>query len=155
LLAIVFFCLGYPDQALAWSNTAIDEARKLAHPLSLAASLHLDCRLLLLVGDNAALDERADELVSVAAEEGYSMHHATGTILRGWIKVNNGDVAEGISLMRRGVAAIRATGAEQWTPQYSALLAMAHESVGQVDEALTQLDEALQIVERTGERWLE
>jgi predicted ATPase len=153
-LGIVLFCLGYPDQALARSNAAIDEARRLAHPPSLAASLSLGCRLLLLVGDNAALDEQADELVSVATEQGFSMHHATGTILRAWVKVKNGDVTEGMSLLCSGAAAVRATGAEQWTPHYSALLATAHEIAGQVGDALAQLDDALQIVERTGERWL-
>ena len=38
-------------------------------------------------------------------------------------------------------------------PHYIALLATACEIAGQVEEALTLLDEALQIVERTGERW--
>jgi len=36
---------------------------------------------------------------------------------------------------------------------YLAFLARACEIAGQIDEALTLLDEALQIVERTGERW--
>jgi predicted ATPase len=40
-------------------------------------------------------------------------------------------------------------------PYYVALLARAHEIAGQVEEAATELDDALQIVERTGERWLE
>ena len=39
ILGIVLFCLGFPDQALAQSNAAIAEARRLAHPPSLAASL--------------------------------------------------------------------------------------------------------------------
>ena len=40
-------------------------------------------------------------------------------------------------------------------PHYIALLARASEIAGQVEEALALLDEALQIVERTGERWFE
>ncbi len=38
-------------------------------------------------------------------------------------------------------------------PYHTALLAGACEIAGQVEEALTLLDDALQIVERTGERW--
>jgi predicted ATPase len=38
-------------------------------------------------------------------------------------------------------------------PHYLALLAGACEIAGQVEEASTLLDDALQIVERTGERW--
>jgi predicted ATPase len=37
----------------------------------------------------------------------------------------------------------------------TALLAGACEIAGQVEEAVTLLDDALQLVERTGERWLE
>jgi predicted ATPase len=38
-------------------------------------------------------------------------------------------------------------------PYRIALHAMAHEIAGQVEEGLTLLDDALQIAERTGERW--
>jgi predicted ATPase len=40
-------------------------------------------------------------------------------------------------------------------PHYISLLAGACEIAGQLEESLTLLEEALQIVERTGERWLE
>ncbi len=152
-LGIVLFCLGYPDQALARSSAAIGEARRLAHPPSLAVSSAYGAMLLSLVGENAALDEQADELVSVAAEQGFPYWRAHGTIYRGWAKVKNGDVTEGISLLRSGLAAFRATGAEMWVPWQIALLARACEIAGQIEEGLTLLDEALQIVERTGERW--
>ena len=116
-------------------------------------SLALGARLLSLVGDNAVLDERADQLVAVATEQGFPYWRAMGTIYRGWVKVKNGDVAEGISLLRSGSAAYRATGAEVWMPYHIALLARACEIAGQIEEAVTLLDDALQIVERTGERW--
>jgi len=52
------------------------------------------------------------------------------------------------------LTAVRATGgAEVWTPYLFALLARAHEIAGQIEESLTLLDDALQIVERTGARW--
>jgi predicted ATPase len=40
-----------------------------------------------------------------------------------------------------------------WVPYYIALLAAACEISGRVEEGLALLDEALQISERTGERW--
>jgi predicted ATPase len=61
---------------------------------------------------------------------------------------------EGILLLRSGSIAFRATGAELFMPHYIALLAAACEIAGQIEEASTLLDEALQIAERTGERWL-
>jgi predicted ATPase len=50
-------------------------------------------------------------------------------------------------------ATYRTTAAVLRMPHYLALLARACEIAGQIGEALTLLDEALQIVERTGERW--
>jgi class 3 adenylate cyclase/predicted ATPase len=154
-LAHVLFCLGYPDQAFAQSNAAIAEARRLAHPPSLTLSLTFGTRLLSLAEDDAVLGEWADQLVVVTTEQGFPYWRATGTIFRGWITVRNGDVAEGISLLRSGTAAARATGSEAFTPHHIALLARAYEIAEQIEEGLNLSDDALQIVERTGGRWLE
>ena len=150
---MVLFCLGYPELASARSSAAIAEACRLAHPPSFASSLALRARLLLLDEDNAALGECVDQLVAVTAEQDLPHWRAQGTIGRGWVKVKNGDVAEGMSLLRGGAAAYRATGAEIWMPHFFALLAGACEIAGQVEEAVTLLDDALQIADRTGERW--
>jgi class 3 adenylate cyclase len=101
-LGMALLCLGFPDQALTQADTAIAVARRLAHPLSLAAGLVISTRILALLENNAALRKRADELVAVAAEQGFSQWRAEGMIHRGWIKVRNGDVAEGLSLLRSG-----------------------------------------------------
>src|SRR6516165_5942595 len=51
-LGIVLFCLGYPEQALARINAAVAEARRLAHPPSLAWCVTIGAVLLTLAGDN-------------------------------------------------------------------------------------------------------
>ena len=152
-LAIVLFCLGYLDQAFARSNAAIAESRRLAHPPSLAAGLACGTVLLMLDGNEAALNERAEQLVAVTTEQGFPSWVAAGTAIRGCAKVKNGDVTEGMSLLRSGLAAQRATGAELLVPLYMSHLAGACEVAGRIGEGLAQLDDALQIVERTGERW--
>jgi predicted ATPase len=152
-LGIVLLCLGFPDQALAWSSVAVADARAQAHPPSLASNLAIGARLLSVVGDDAALNERVDQLVAVTTEQGFSQWRALGTIYRGWVMVKNGDVTDGMYLLRRGPAAYRATGAELLMPHYLALLAGACEIAGQFEEAAKLLDDAMQIVERTGERW--
>jgi len=62
-------------------------------------------------------------------------------------------VTEGISLLHSGAGAYRVTGAVLLNAYYSTLLALAYEIAGRVDESMTLLDEASQIVERTEERW--
>ena len=48
---------------------------------------------------------------------------------------------------------LSAPAAEVWVPRFIALLAGAYEMSEQIEESSALLDEALQIVERTGERW--
>jgi class 3 adenylate cyclase/predicted ATPase len=152
-LGIVLFCVGFPGEALEQSNSAITESRKLAHPPSLAASLSLGAMLLSLDGNDALLRERADELAAVATEQSFPYWRAQGAAYHGWVKVKAGDVADGISLLRSGLTAFRSTGAKMWTTYYTALLARAYEIAGQFEDGLTVSNDALQIVEATGERW--
>jgi predicted ATPase len=121
----------------------------------LASILAVGAVPLSLVGDDAVVGEWADELVAVAIEQSFPFWIAVGTIYRGWLKAKNGNVAEGVSLLRSGSATYRATGAELLMPAFITLLARACEIAGQVEEAVTLSDGALQTVERTGERWLE
>jgi class 3 adenylate cyclase/predicted ATPase len=155
VLGNVLFCLGYPDRALAHSSAAIAEARRLAHSPSLAVSLAIGARVISLVGDNALLSNWVDQLVALTIAQGFAHWGAQGTIYRGWVKVKHSDVAAGMALLRSGSTAYRTTGAQGNMPYHIALLAAACEITAQVEESLTLLDDALQIVETTGERWLE
>jgi predicted ATPase len=94
-------------------------------------------------------------LVTIGTEQGFPHFRAQGSIFRGWVKVKNGDVTAGLFLLRSGLSAYSASGAEVWMPYFLALLAGACDIAGQSEEAVTLLGNALQIVEKTGERWLE
>ena len=116
-------------------------------------SLGIDALLRSIIGDDIGLEQRADGLVAVATDQGFPFYRATGAIFRGWVKAKNANVTEGLSLLRAGSSAYCATGATAWMPLYIALLAGACEIGGQIEEGAAQLDQALQLVERTGERW--
>ena len=154
-LGLVLFCLGFPDRALAHSRAAIEKARSLRHPPSFAVSLSMGSRVVSLRGDTPTIDDWSDQLVAVTTEQGFPYYRALGTIYRGWVEVANGNVAGGMSLLRRGSSASHATGAEVWMSYHTALLARACEIAGQIDECLSLLDDAFQIVARNGTRWLE
>ena len=72
--------------------------------------------------------------------------------MRGWALTAQGEGAEGIAQMRQGLVAYRATGAELHRPYFLSLLAEAYGKVGQPEEGLTVLVEALATVDNTGER---
>ncbi len=80
---------------------------------------------------------------------------AVGTIQRGWALAKQGQGEEGVVQIRRGLAAYQATEQELFRPGFLALLAEAYGKVGQAEEGLSALAEALTLVNKTGERWYE
>src|SRR5262249_26218585 len=84
---------------------------------------------------------------------GFPSWMAQGAILRGWVLAQQGQAQEGIEQIRQGLAAWRATGAEQARPYILALLAEAYGTIAQPASGLTVLAEALALAETTGDRW--
>jgi hypothetical protein len=62
----------------------------------------------------------------VATEEGFPYFRAFGPIYRGWLKVNDGNTMEGISLIRDGDEALQESTGERW------LAAELHRKKGEV-----------------------
>jgi len=91
-------------------------------------------------------------VIALSTEQGFPYWLAAGTIRRGWALAEQGQVGEGISQIRQGLAALQVRGAELYRLYYLALLAEAHGKAGQVEEGLTALAEALALVDRTGGR---
>lgn len=155
-VALILLLLGQPDQALVQNRSAVAWARELAQPYTLAFALHVSCVFHQLRGDGVMLQERADELVTIATEHGFPHFVGTGACFRAWAMLElGGSVEESIGRMRWGLAAKRATGAEIKVPYYFGLLAEAHRRANRIPEGMSLLNEALELVERTEERWYE
>src|SRR5262249_27511703 len=68
-----------------------------------------------------SLNERADELVAVATDQGLPLGRAQGAIYGGWAKAKQSDVTGGILLLRLGAIAFRPGGAASGAPYSTAL----------------------------------
>jgi TOMM system kinase/cyclase fusion protein len=154
-LSLTLWLLGYPDQALKRSHEALTLARELAHPPSLAAGLHFAPMFHQLCREGQATQERAEAAILLSTEQGMPVPLAMGTILRGWALVKQGRGAEGLAQICHGLAAYRATGMAIHQPHVLALLAEAYGDMKRAKAGLTVLDEALAVVESTGERYWE
>jgi predicted ATPase len=155
-VALTLLLLGQPGQALAQSRSALAWARELSQPYTLAYALHVSCIFHQLRGEEAILQERADELVAIATEHGFPHFVGTGACFGAWVMLEmGGSIEETISRMRWGLATKRATGAEIKVPYYFGLLAEAHRRANRIVDGLSLLNEALELVERTDERWYE
>ena len=160
--AATLWWLGYPEHALQRSHEAVTLAHELAHPFSLGFALFLASWVPQFRRDGPLTQERAEAAIALAAEHGFAVFGAGGTIFRGWALAarsaepggGQGHGEEGIVQLHRGLAAWRATGAEALRPYYLALLAEACGKGGQIDEGLHYVAEALAVANDTGEcRW--
>jgi predicted ATPase len=152
---VALWLMGYPDQALKKSHEALTLAQEVSHPYSLAMALDFATRLHQFRREWPAVQERAEAMIALSSEQGFALTFAWGTIMRGWVLAEQGQGEEGIAQMRQGLAACRATGAELTRPFYLTLLAEAYGKVGQVEEGLQVLAEALDAVDKSGERFCE
>ena len=151
----VLWLLGYPEQALRSSHEAVALAQELAHPFSLGFALSFTAGLHQLRRERHLAQDGAEAAVALSTEQGFPHWLAGGTMLQGWALAEQGHGAAGLSQIREGLAAHRATGAEISRSHYLALLAEAYGKDGQVENGLSTVVEALAFVERTEERFYE
>jgi len=147
--------LGYPDQAGAMSFKTLAQARELSHPFSLTVALAYTAMFRQFCREHHTAHERADELIALCTEQGFPYYLAWGTIIRGWALSEQGWGEEGVAQLSQGLASLQTTGGEARKPYYLALLAEAYGKVGKTEEGLTAVAEALELVNKTGERWYE
>ncbi|HEU0176376.1 MAG TPA: AAA family ATPase [Blastocatellia bacterium] len=151
--SLALWALGFPDQALVRSRQGVTLARRLSQPFNIARSLAYEALLLLLRGDwNASVDS-AREAINLSRQYGFSYWMAMASIYLGYTLFKQGQREEGIRILRGGLAAETATGAEIGRPYFLALLAEALAAVGQFDEGVAMIDSSFALVNSTSERF--
>jgi predicted ATPase len=154
-LAWTLWLLGYPEQARASVHGARALAQQLSHPASLVYALDFAVGLHQLRREVQAVQERTEELKTLARAQALPFWIAWGTVLQGWAGAVQERSTTQIAQMWEGLAACRATGFELNRPWLLALIAEAYNQTGQAGAGLTVLAEALALVDNTSERWYE
>ncbi|HEV8718666.1 MAG TPA: AAA family ATPase [Candidatus Binatia bacterium] len=149
--ALLLWQLGYPAQARQRSHEALTRAQALSHPFSLAHVLGVTAQFHQLCREGRTAQKQSEALIVLSGEQGFPFWSARGTLFRGWALAEEGQ-GEGLVEVRQGLAALQATGTELDRPYYLGLLAEACGNVGQAEEGVTTLAEALALVQKTGER---
>ncbi|MBI3301937.1 MAG: hypothetical protein HYZ72_07655 [Deltaproteobacteria bacterium] len=151
------------DPAGAWLSRpararireALALAQELSHPFILTGALGAAAIFHQLRREGQAAQERAAAAITLSTEQGFTYWLALETILRGWTLAERGQGEEGIAQIRQGLDASRTMGVGLWRSHVLGLLAEAYGKVGQAEEGLSALDEALAAVHETGQRWYE
>jgi predicted ATPase len=153
--AMTLWLLGYADRALARIHEALALAHALSHPFSLAFAQWLAAVVSQWRRDVSAVHEHAEAAVTLSTEQGFTQWAAQGTSLRGWALAMQGQGEEGMTQIRQGIAAMRATGVALNVPYFSTVLADVAAHLGHPEDGLQALAEAHILVEQHEERYWE
>src|SRR5207344_796403 len=104
--------------------------------------VHLTCR------DVQQSQNLAEATIALAMEHSFPYWLSSAQVLKGWTLTKHGLPDAGVQLMRQGLAAYQATGAELNPPYSLTLLGEASSALGKTAEGLTLLGEALQSAAR-------
>ncbi len=138
--------LGYPDRGLAMSQEAVALARRVQHPLSLAAALAWAALTHFFRWEPGLAQERADEAIALAEELGFPLHVGLARSTRGWTRGGDEAVAE----IQQGLAELARIGTGVAAPGLLAMLAEAFWKVGRHDDALDALGLGVARAQETG-----
>src|SRR5207244_9230699 len=118
-------------------------AQALDQPFSLAAAQHYAAFLYRHRHEALEVQTFAGALLTLATAQGFPLYMAYGTYWRGWASAMQGEGEAGLMRMRQGLAAVLATGQTLARPFCLALLAEVAGQVGQSEEGLRLVAEAL------------
>ena len=152
-LGYVLWFLGCPDRARAVSDQALTQAKEMQHPFTLAFASAFRAYLCQHLRDAEGTLEYADRTMEISADHGFLHWKQQATILRGWALAELGQIDDGLTLIRGGLAGYEALDSGLGSTWFRSLLANAQVKAGRPDAALRALDDAHTFAERTGERF--
>ncbi|MEE8180156.1 MAG: AAA family ATPase, partial [bacterium] len=148
--------LGYPDKALIKSHEAINLAKSLSHPYTLAIALDIEGFIYQFCGDDYQLKEKSKASIDLCNEGGFGFILPMGIILYGWsLTANNKTGEEGIKQILQGISSWRESRAELFCTYWFALLGEVYIKAGMKNEASKALSEGLRLANKNEERYYE
>ena len=124
--ALSLWHLGYPDQALQRIEQAVEMARSLNHPFSLAYALCHSSWLYHNCRRSADVRRAADEGVALAKEQGFPFWLAEGLLHQGFSLLLDQQPDESLQSLQAGLDVFNMTGANLSLCHFYAMFAEAH-----------------------------
>jgi DNA-binding SARP family transcriptional activator/predicted ATPase/class 3 adenylate cyclase len=142
--------LGSLETATRRCQDALQLAQRFSHPLTTALAYWGLSYLHMFRGEPELALGWAQKEIEICDEYMLPLLHSQGVFQAGWATAKLGETDTGIIQMERGIAAIRATGAEMGLPYFLGLLAEAVAGAGERDRGLGLLEEAIGSANRNG-----
>lgn len=148
--ALIAAVMGYPDQAARQMNKGLGLARELDHGASLAQALWFAAELHQIRREPQKVQDSVGAVLPLLVRHGSAVGVANATMLRGWARVMQGHIEDGLAIMREGLAAWRATGSKFHVPYRLARAAEAYLVAGEIEDGLRLIGEA---TDQSGDCW--
>jgi predicted ATPase/DNA-binding winged helix-turn-helix (wHTH) protein len=150
ILARNLWVLGYPEQAMATSEEAVQEAENLNHPFTLCYVLMACVMVPLETGDWQRAEELIHRLSSIATKHELLTYARASVGWQGRLAVSRGDLSRGIELLQAALAALHEDGYELYRPLLSVTLAEGLAKTGERELAYSTTCEAVSWAETRG-----
>lgn len=150
--AFARWMLGYADDARRTARAALARADEYGLPFTSAATLWFNGIIELFCRNPAQAAHFADRCLALCDEHGFAFWHAMACAVKGWTRVQDGQLRQGIEELEAAHAALNATGAQVFRTHILAFLAEAHLRSRSYATGLASIDEALDLAETTLDR---
>jgi predicted ATPase/class 3 adenylate cyclase len=152
-LATVLF--GDAESGIAYSCEAVDYAQELRHPHTICYVLSFLAGAYLIAGNPRAAFPVAERTVVQSNEYGFPQWAAGGLMLRGWARIEVGEIEAGLADIRNSIRGLERTGTLIWMQFAHYLLARALVADEQWTKAAEVVDRLLAEIKAAGGRWYE
>ncbi len=153
--APVLWLLGYPEQARRAGLEAVALAEQLEHPYTLSVTLSFVSQVFRNLRALPIFQTQTEAQLVICREQDTPEGIPWGMIMQGWLWAHQEHAPKGIVQIREGIALCDAVGSQLDRSHHLTLLAEAYALNDQPDEGLAALEDAVQYVAKTGERYYE
>jgi class 3 adenylate cyclase/predicted ATPase/ABC-type lipoprotein export system ATPase subunit len=154
-LGLMTVLFGDPESGIAQAREAVDYAEELRHPHTICYVLSFLAGSYLIAGDPRAAFPVAERTVVQSNEFGFPQWAAGGLMLRGWARVELGEIEAGLADIRNSIRGLEKTGTLIWMQFAHYLLARALVADQQLEKAAEIVGRLLTEIEAAGGRWYE
>jgi tetratricopeptide (TPR) repeat protein len=152
-LALTLTMLGYLDSGLRAAERSLSHSQSLGDPHTVNFSLCYLAAIHHIQRDTRGALQRATESLALAREQGFATWIGISQMIRGESLVVDCDLEQGLREIAGGMEAHSRMEAGAYQPFGISLLVKSLVGANRLDEALVAVTRALDIAERTGERF--
>jgi predicted ATPase len=154
MLARVLALQGRPGEAERLAQASLHDAFAADHRLSIGYALrNAVFPVALAAGDLDGAETSVRMLGELVERHGMAFWHGWTMCLEGQLLIRRGAAAQGVVMLREGVAGRIEAGWNMRTPEFLCSLGEGLAALGEPDHALTTLDEGLALSRRDGQLW--